>query len=224
VYCRLRAPGKVLWVFFVIFFVSRKVSMADNIVLGFDGLQGGPGSASVWRLQVRSGNADIKLLSENGEEILKLACRNSSYALERKVSVDISEYPYITWRWKMLKTPQRGDVRKKEFNDQALQILAAFENRKIISYVWDSNAPEGTISDESIGWPVNLSIKVIVVKSGISDEAKWIMFTRNIYQDYITLFHEEPGPLEGLRIQSNTQYTKDTAEGLVGKISFCRSR
>jgi Protein of unknown function (DUF3047) len=49
-------------------------------------------------------------------------------------------------------------------------------------------------------WPVSLSIKVIVVKSGLSDKGKWMTFTRNIHEDYINLFHEEPRPLKGLRI------------------------
>ncbi len=194
--------------------------MADDIVLGFGGFHVEKRSASSWKLKVRSGAARIKALSENGEEILHLVCKNSSFSLEREVAVDVSRYPLMTWRWKLLASPPNGDVRKKKSDDQALQILAAFANRKIISYVWDSNAPEGTITDESIGWPISLSIKVVVVKSGLSDKETWITFTRNIYRDYKNLFHEEPGRLKGLRIQSNSQHTKDVGEGLVGRIIF----
>lgn len=220
---RLRTVGKILCLFLIMFFMSRKLSMAGDVTLRFDDFSAKPGSSSPWRLKVRSGTAGIKAMSENGEDILCLFCKNSSFSLERKVSVDTNEYPYITWRWKLLKEPANGDVRKKKFNDQALQLLVAFADRKVISYVWDSNAPEGTVADESIGWPISLSIKVIVVKSGRMDRGKWITLTRNIREDYVNLFHEEPRRLEGLRIQSNTQYTKDTAEGLVGGISFSKS-
>ena len=56
-----------------------------------------------------------------------------------------------------------GDVRKRGYDDQALQLLIAFENKKVLSYIWDSNAPEGVSVDESIGWPINIGIRVIVV-------------------------------------------------------------
>jgi hypothetical protein len=126
----------------------------------------------------------------------------------------------MSWTWKVVKVPLRGDVRKKSSDDQALQIVLAFENRKVLSYVWDSNAPEGTVTDGSVGWPVNLIIKIFVIKSGTADMGKWITQTRNIYEDYINTFHEFPARLKGVRIQTNTQYTKDSAEGFVKGILF----
>ena len=47
---------------------------------------------------------------------------------------------------------------------RALQLLVAFEGRKILSYIWDSNAPEGTVADESIAWPVSLKVKVLTLE------------------------------------------------------------
>lgn len=95
-----------------------------------------------------------------------MKCKESSFSIERKAHVDSAEYPYIIWTWKALRIPAYGDVRMRDRNDQALQVIVAFENRKVISYVWDANAPEGTVSDESIGWPFNFTVKVIVVRSG----------------------------------------------------------
>jgi hypothetical protein len=119
-----------------------------------------------------------------------------------------------------VKLPASGDLREKSRNDQAMQIMFVFEGNRVISYVWDSNAPEGTISDESIGWPFNLRIKVLVVKSGQGGIDSWLTAMRNIYEDYKAFFHEEPRRLVGVRVQTNTQYTKDSAEGFVGKIAF----
>jgi len=129
----------------------------------------------------------------------------------------------MSWTWKAVRLPLLGDVRRKGHNDQALQLLVAFENRRVLSYVWDSNAPEGTVVDESIGWPVNLAIKVIVVKSGAADTGKWITLKRNIGEDYREFFNGPSPGVQGVRIQSNTQYTRDTAEGYVRDIVFSRS-
>lgn len=118
----------------------------------------------------------------------------------------------------MLKLPLGGDVRLKKKNDQAAQLLVAFKGRKIISYIWDTVAPEGSVSDESIGWPTNLKIKVITVKSGVSDLKNWVSFKRNIVEDYRSLFLEDPPLIEGVRVQINSQNTGTLAEVLFGKI------
>lgn len=173
-----------------------------------------------WRLMVHAGTADLGVVSEGGEHVLHIKCKESSFSIERKAYVDSTEYPYISWAWKALKIPAHGDVRVRDRNDQALQVLVAFNNRKVISYVWDSNAPEGTVSDESTGWPFNLAVKVIVVRSGHADTGKWITHTRNINKDYKALFNEQPPHITGIRIQTNTQHTRDSAEGMIKGIIF----
>jgi hypothetical protein len=198
-------------------------SMADDvfpIIVDFNGAADENGLPRPWILRVNKGEAHVKVLHQGDENILYLRCENSSFSLERGVSASPEEYRYVTWTWKAIRLPVSGDVRKKALNDQGLQIIFAFENRKIISYVWDANAPEGTVTDESFGWPLNLSIKVIVVNSGIGRLGEWVSNMRNVYLDYRNLYHEYPPRLKGLRIQANTQYTRDCSECLIRDITF----
>ncbi len=102
-------------------------------------------------------------------------------------------------------------------------MMVAFEDRKVISYIWDAAAPEGTITDESIGWPFDLAVKVIVVRSGETDINRWVVEERNIYDDYEKMFHEKPSRIKGVRLQANTQYTRDTSEGFIRHIVFSRA-
>jgi hypothetical protein len=190
------------------------------IIVDFNGGAGRNGLPTPWLLRVTDGEAHVRVFHENSGNILCLRCENSSFSVERDVSVSPEEYPYATWEWKATRLPLSGDVRKKTRNDQGLQILFAFENRKIISYVWDSNAPEGTVTDESIGWPLNISIKVVVVNSGTAATDEWVSNTRNICSDYRRLFNEKPPRISGLRIQANTQYTRDSSEGMIRNITF----
>ena len=200
-----------------------KASDAPTLAVGFDGATENNGLPASWKLSVRAGTADAGIAPENNRQILHIKCREASFSLERTLPVDPADYPYISWTWKAVRLPLLGDVRQKGHNDQALQLLVAFENRRVLSYVWDSNAPEGAVVDESIGWPVNLAIKVIVVKSGGADTGKWITLKRNICEDYRAFFNGPPPGVQGVRIQSNTQYTRDTAEGYVWDIVFSRS-
>src|SRR5208283_1146002 len=196
---------------------------APTLAVGFDGALEKNGLPESWELSVRAGTSDAGIVPESGRPILHIKCREASFSLERKLTVEPGDYPYISWAWKAVRLPLLGDVRKRGHNDQSLQLLVAFENGRILSYVWDSNAPEGTVADESIGWPVNLAIRVVVVKSGAADAGNWITHTRNIYEDYRRFFNELPPRVKGVRIQSNTQYTGDAAEGYVRDIVFSRS-
>ncbi len=196
---------------------------APTLAVGFEGTLKKNSLPASWKLSVLTGTADAGIVPESNGQILHIKCREASFSLERKLQVAPADYPYISWRWNAVRLPLLGDVRKKGHNDQALQLLVAFENRSVLSYVWDSNAPEGAVVDESIGWPVNLAIRVIVVKSGPADTGKWITLKRNIYEDYREFFNGPPPGVQGVRIQSNTQYTGDTAEGYVRDIVFSRA-
>ncbi|RJQ41749.1 MAG: DUF3047 domain-containing protein [Nitrospiraceae bacterium] len=222
-YLQICAVGIVFSVLTGIFFVKLSLSDAQSIIFDFDGKINSSGVAAPWELKEKSGNADVKIISDSSEKVIQLKCDDASFSLGREVKVDVKNYPYVTWKWKVLKLPPKGDVRKDKTNDQVLQLLVAFEGRKILSYIWDSNAPEGTVTEESVAWPVSLRIKIITVKSGAADIGKWLTMTRNVYDDYRKFFKEEPPYVKGVRVQTNCQHTESIGEGYFGKIILSRN-
>lgn len=190
----------------------------EKVEISFEGSVDSAGVPQGWKLKEKTGEAIFNILAEEGETVAYLKSNSASFSLEKSLSIDPKRYPYISWKWKVLRLPLGGDVRLKGKNDQAAQLLIAFKGRKVISYIWDTVSPEGSISDESIGWPINLKIKVIIVKSGASDLNKWVPFKRNIVEDYKRLFHEDPQMIEAVRVQINSQHTGTVAETLFGKI------
>ena len=224
VYGRIIPILSVFLCFLAILILPRISECKDspNIIVDLGGSTGKTGLPLLWKLRVNAGEADARISMEGGESAFYLRSLNASFALERELSVNTGDYPYLNWTWKVLTIPPRGDLRKRSQNDQALQLLVAFEGGKILSYVWDSNAPEGTVADESIGLPLFITVKVIVVKSGPADKGTWLKISRNLYEDYKKMFGEKPRKVRGLRIQSNSQYTGACAEGLVKRIVFSR--
>lgn len=186
----------------------------------FSGRTVSEGVPEPWTLKVKNGDAKVRVIAEEGRKILHVVCSDASFSLQRETEVDVRQFPHLSWSWMAVKIPPDGDLRKGKTNDQALQLLLAFDGKKIISYVWDSNAPEGTVTDESVPWPVSLKIKVVVVKSGKVETGKWVGLERNVYEDYEKLFGEKPGLLKGVRVQSNCQHTGATAEGYFGEIQL----
>lgn len=176
-----------------------------------------------WTLKEKSGKANLKVVAEEGETVVYLHSESASFSLQRDIELDLKQYPYLTMKWKAVRLPEGGDLRKGRSNDQAIQTLIAFDDKKILSYVWDTTAPEGAVGDESVPFPVSLKIKVLAVKSGKADTGKWITLKRNVYEDYKRLFGSEPPKVKGVRVQINSQHTETVAESAFGRMSFTKN-
>ncbi|RME64511.1 MAG: DUF3047 domain-containing protein [Nitrospirae bacterium] len=200
--------------------LNSGLTKAGIIKLTFSGLPDSKGVPDGWKLKERKGRAEFWIQHEDNDTVIYMKSNRASFSLERPLEIDPHEYPFLSWRWKVMSLPKGGDMRNKDKNDQAAQVLVIFEGKRTISYVWDTTAPEGTVTDESIGWPINIKIKVIAVKSGYKDLNKWVEVKRNLLEDYRRLYRDEPGKIKGIRIQINTQHTGTSAECAFGSILF----
>jgi len=197
-------------------------SVKPAAIIDFSGSPGARGLPEGWSLKVHQGKAQANLLAQDGERVLHMKSVRSSFALEHDVTINVRKYPCLVWTWKAVSLPPKGDVRESSRDDQALQLLVAFKDGRVLSYVWDANAPAGTVVDRSIPWPFSIKIKVIVVQSGRSDLGKWVTNERNVYEDYRRLFGKEPPRADRIRVQMNTQHTGSSAEGFVRDVVFSR--
>ena len=100
-----------------------------------------------WQVKEHSGKADISGCGENDGFCVHFISRNSSFSLERRVDLNPADLPYLFWRWKVTRLPQAGDFRNRSTDDQAAQLLVGFSDRKVLSYIWDSKAPKGTMEN-----------------------------------------------------------------------------
>ena len=171
-----------------------------------------------WQLKERSGKADFSIIKESGIHALHLRSEDTSYALQKSVNVDPHTYPLLSWKWKVTQLPEGGDFRISETDDQAAQLFVAFSNRKVIAYIWDSNAPQGLVED-ACELPF-VTIKAIVVRSGPRETGRWISETRNVHDDYVKLFGHEPPNIGGIRIQINSQHTETSGESFFADVVF----
>lgn len=126
--------------------------------------------------------------------------------------------PYLTWNWKVTHLPPGGDFRRAATDDQAAQVLVAFADRHIVSYIWDSTAPKGTAQNASFIPLVH--VFDIVCESGAADANRWISETHNVVDDYQRAYGKPPSRVKGLRIQINSQHTGATAESYFGDVAF----
>ena len=152
---------------------------------------------------------------------IHLKSQKSSFSLERSVQVNLAETPYLSWRWKVTKLPAGGDFRKASTDDQAAQVLVAFADRRVLSYIWDSTAPKGTMQSAS-AMPL-VHVFAVVCESGTAEANRWVEETHNVAADYERSFGRPAPHVKGLRLQINSQHTGGLAESYFGEVAF-RSR
>lgn len=171
-----------------------------------------------WQLKEHTGRANLSGCVDNQKLCVHLVSRNSSFALEHGVDINPADLPYLSWRWKVSQLPPAGDFRKASTDDEAAQLLVAFSDHRVFSYIWDSNAPKGTIHSASTIPLVH--VLAVVCESGPAEANRWIDETRNVAADYQRAFGKAAPHIKGLRLQINTQHTNGYAESYFGEVAF----
>jgi len=210
-----------LTILFLLFVPAK----ADNDRLIIESFSSGVDEKGVplgWELKEKEGSPIIKLEKEDDIYALHLISEQGSFGLTKKINIDIKEYPYINFRWKVMELPENGDFRKKETDDQAAQIYIAFGTfrltAKIVGYLWDNKAPKLT-TGVSPAWS---RTRLIVLESGPEKIGEWVCERRNIYDDYKELFKKEPSGAKLISLYINSQHTKSRAESYFGEIYFSK--
>lgn len=84
-----------------------------------------------------------------------------------------------------------------------------------LMYVWDNQAPVGTI----IVNPRTDRVRKIVVDSGASGLGRWRDHRRDLRADYLLAFGEDPGPLVSVAMMTDSDNTASQARAWYGTVS-----
>jgi hypothetical protein len=171
-----------------------------------------------WQIKVVHGRPDFSVCTDGDGSCLHLRSSKSSFALERGLDVDPYENRYLAWRWKVTALPNGGDFRRAATDDQAAQVLVAFADRRVLTYIWDSTAPKGTMQNAS-SIPL-VHIYAVVCESGTAETNRWVPEARDVAADYERAYGKAAPHVKGLRIQINSQHTGSVAESYFGEVVF----
>lgn len=189
------------------------------ILLGSDAWSGSiPGG---WQVKVNRGTPEIDVAHENGEGYLHLKSHKSSYGLERGVDLDPAQFPWLTWRWKVSELPRGADFRRARTDDQAAQVLVAFADRRVLTYIWDTTAPKG-LAQSASSIPL-VHIFAVVCQSGGEVLNRWLPESHNVQQDYERAYGRTAPRVKGIRLQINSQHTGTSAESYFADVVFRRT-
>jgi len=209
-------------------------SEGDDILLvaGFDSGEMKDGAPVGWELDKKKGPPVIKLENVGDKFCLHMSSDSTSFGIKKEIKVNVKEYPFLNWGWKVTKLPKGGDVRKADTDDQAIQIYIVFKetgwpaklNSPVIGYIWDNECPKDTIITSS--QPLSGKVRYIVLRNKSDELDKWYEEKRNVSEDYKKLFPDIKGgelrDVKGISFYINSQHTKSEGESYLYNVYFSK--
>jgi hypothetical protein len=212
-------------VFLLLLSFPGKAQNPVYLVDRFEGSKLDGGAPAGWNLEVKEGEPVITMEKDGDHTVVRLVARKSSFGIKKEFEMDIREYPYLNWKWKVTKLPEKGNFLKKETDDQAAQLYVIFPrfpskiNTDFVCYYWESNPANKGKTGASVAWS---KAKIIVLQAGPEKLNQWVSEKRNVYEDYKRLFGKEPPEVGGVAFYINSQHTQSEAESYLGEIYFSK--
>lgn len=188
-------------------------------------------------------HTNYRLVEEDGSQVIEASTDNSASGLIARLDLEPGESLMLTWRWKVSNVFDQGDARKKSGDDYPARIYVAFEfepqkaswferaKRKTvatvfgeelpgnaINYIWANRLPQG----ETVANPYSEETMMIAVTSGNEQAGEWVTVKRDLVADYRAAFGEDPPPIRGVAIMSDSDNTGESATAWYGDLELGR--
>jgi hypothetical protein len=101
----------------------------------------------------------------------------------------LREFPLLQWQWQAVLFPTGSDEREKSRNDSILGLYVIFGHWpfiKAIKYIWSDTLPVGS----SFPSPYSSTTRIVVIRSGRSQQGTWVSEKRDVLADYLLIYGE----------------------------------
>ncbi|HEX4858527.1 MAG TPA: DUF3047 domain-containing protein [Usitatibacteraceae bacterium] len=192
-----------------------------------------------WVLSRFLARTDYKIIETDGQRVLFANANTSASGLLQPLMVMPSEYPWLSWRWKVPQLIAGADNASRHGDDAPVRVIVAFDGDKskwdfedasfaglvklfsgrempyaTIQYIWENRLPPETVLDNA----KTSRSKMLVVESGMRHLGAWREYRRDLRLDYERLFGEPPGPIIFVGLMTDTNATGAMAQAFYGDI------
>lgn len=182
-----------------------------------------------------------ELAPEAGQQVVRSETHGGASGLISRVRIVPGQSLILRWRWKVSNVFEKGNARLKSGDDYPARIYVAFEfqpekagffekaKRKAVevlfgetlpgnalNYIWANQLPEGDIVPN----PYTDRTMMVATNSGQAQAGSWVTVERDIVADYRAAFGEEPPPVVGIAIMSDSDNTGEQATAWYGDIEL----
>jgi hypothetical protein len=177
--------------------------------------------------------------AEDAHWVLLAKSERSASMFRKTLRLEPERLGTVVFSWKVDELIEGADVRQNDSEDAPVRVLLAFDGDHTrlsprtrllfdllhslsgetppyatLMYVWDNQADIDTLvvnrrSDR---------VRKIVLESGPANLGQWRSYRRDIRADFRRAFGEDPGPLIGIAVMTDSDNTQSHAEAWYGEI------
>ena len=169
---------------------------------------------SGWKPYKKEGRKLYIVRTSEGDAYLHADVPPVPIQIGKKMKLDPKDWPYLSWRWRVVVPPEGGDERYKEKNDSGAAIYVVFNRgwpkfrRHVIKYVWSSaDLPKG----EVLKGHYDPNMYVVVLRNARSPLNRWFSEKVNVFQDYKRIFRKAPPEIIGVALMTDADDTNSRA-------------
>ena len=156
-----------------------------------------------------------------------IKAKHLNFPLHKVNNLNLNDTPILSWKWRIWDIPAAANERNNKVNDTAASVYIVFKVKRMalvkevpqsIRYTWSSSLPVGTEISTFFGHQ-----KIIVVGTGQASNpsGEWVIFSRNLKEDYERLFGEKmPTTPLAVLLLSDGDSTNDSAKADYDDIGF----
>lgn len=175
-----------------------------------------------WQNKSFSGETRYELVMDDGRQVVRAESDAAASGLYRKQTIDLTQTPWLRWRWKVANVLEGVDETTKAGDDYPARVYVvfsgglAFWRTRTLVYVWSSNQPVGSAWNNAF----TDNARVIAVQSGEGRVGEWISESRNVREDYQRLFGEDVETADAVAIMTDTDNSGQSAVAWYADIRF----
>ena len=171
-----------------------------------------------WQQHHFRGQTEYVTSEQDGGTVVVATADGSATMLYRPVVIDLATTPQLSWRWKVIQTPDPDNQYVRQGDDFAARIYVAFNGSdgvRALNYVWSND-------EELRSWPspYNQNSIMIALRSGATSKGEWYHESVNIANDFARHFAEVPSRIDAVAIMTDADNTGGSAVAVYGDISI----
>lgn len=188
-------------------------------------------------------HTDYTIDKDGSNSYLRAESNASASGIILRSEFNVFEFPRLKWRWKISNVLKKGNARHKSGDDYPLRVYIVFKynpdtapfGKKIryglvkqlygeypphssLNYIWANRQHDESIITNTYA----AEAKMIVLQEGDDNAGKWIEQDVNILDDYHKAFLEDPPPIAGIAIMSDSDNTGERAVAYIDYIEIYR--
>jgi hypothetical protein len=203
-----------------------------------------PGNWRKWHLARFKKPTTYDLITKDGATVVEARADGSASALLHALDrLDARAYRQLSWRWKIENLIADQDNTRPATEDAPVRLVIRFDGDRdkldfgerlfsaqvkavtgqelpyaTLMYIWARKTPAETVITSRF----TERIRMIVAASGEGGIGDWQAIKRDLYEDFRRAYGEEPGPITGIGIMTDTDNTGERVRAWYGDITLKR--